>query len=221
MAKPYKRRKLIVDDLQYRLLIAGIIYFAAVVFIFACSLFVPVIIQLEKGGAASYEAQEAAHQFLVLHDRVWTPLVLAFVLLIVHSVLTSHKIAGPLYRIRTVLNSVGKGDLSGKITLRKKDYLKKEADAVNAAIESLRERVERLRSHSEDASAHLTALKQSAQSGAAESVTQQVDKLTVDIDSLLQCVREFETGRDTTGPDAGGTNAGSRTSTPETVETAT
>ena len=196
-------------------------YFAVVVFIFACGIFGPLILQLQNDGVAEYEAQEAAQQFLVLHDRIWPPLILAFLLLIVHSVLTSHKIAGPLYRIRTVLDSVGKGDLSHKIVLRKKDYLKKEADTVNTMIETMKGRIERLQRSSEDASTHLTALKMSLQSGSTESVTQQTSKLTIDIDSLLQCLDEFQTLRDVPGQSSTGADADSPAPTPETVDSAT
>lgn len=220
MAKPYKRRKVIVDNIQYRLLIAGIIYFATVVLVFACGVFVPVIVQLEKGGA-SYEAMEAAQQFLVLHERVWPPLILAFALLIVHSVLTSHRIAGPLFRIRAVLKTVGGGDLTQKIKLRKKDFLKKDADTVNAMIDSLREKIERLQNHGGEANADLTALKRSLQSGSAESVMQQTDKLTANIDSLVQCLGEFKTQRDTTGHSANDGDTGSPNTTPERVGSAT
>jgi methyl-accepting chemotaxis protein len=221
MAKPYKRKRLIVDNLQYRLLIAGVIYFAVVVFIFACGIFVPVILQLEKDGVASYEAQVAAHQFLVLHERIWPPMILAFALLIVHSVLTSHKIAGPLYRIRGVLKSVGGGDLTQKIKLRKKDYLKKDADNVNAAIDSLREKIERLQNHSDEANTHLTELKRSLQSDSAESVRRQTDRLTADIDGLVQCLGEFQTRRDTSGHSANDGDSERPIATPETVESST
>jgi len=219
MAKPYKRRKLIVDNLQYRLLIAGIIYFATVVFVFACGVFIPVIIQLESGGV-SYEALEAANHFLVLHERVWPPLILAFILLIVHSIMNSHRIAGPLYRIRTVLNSVGSGDLTQKITLRKKDYLKKEADNVNTMVTSLREKIDRLQSHSTAASDDLTALKQSLQSGSSEAIRRQTDRLTVDIDRLVQCLGEFKTRNGAAKRSEGKRETGSPQEAPETVGSA-
>jgi len=217
MAKPYIRSKIIIDNLQYRLLIVGIIYFAMVVFIFACGVFVPVIIQLEKAGISSREAQNAAHQFLVLHERVWPPLGLAFVLLVVHSILVSHRIAGPLYRIRAVLGSVGRGDLSGKITLRKNDYLKKDADTVSAMIDSLREKIDRLQNHGSEASADVTALKRSVQMGSIDAVAQQTDKLSTDIDRLVQCLDEFKMQRDPNGPREDASDTESPKTTPETV----
>jgi methyl-accepting chemotaxis protein len=220
MAKPYKRSKIVIDNLQYRLLIVGIIYFAIVVIIFACGVFVPVIMQLEKAGISSHEAQSAAHQFLVLHERVWPPLAFAFVLLVVHSVLVSHRIAGPLFRIRAVLESVGGGDLSGKITLRKNDYLKTDADTVNTMIDSLREKIDRLQNHSSEASADLTVLKREVQIGSMDSVSQQTDKLSTDIDKIVRCLDEFKMQRDTTSPRGDTGNIVSPNTTAETVGSA-
>ena len=220
MAKPYKRSKLVIDNLQYRLLIVGIIYFSIVVIIFACGVFVPVIIQLEKAGISSREVQSAAHQFLVLHERVWPPLGFAFVLLVVHSVLVSHRIAGPLFRIRAVLESVGGGDLSGKITLRKNDYLKTDADTVNTMIDSLREKIDRLQKHGSEASADLAVLKNEVQIGSMDSVAKQTNKLSTDIDRIVRCLDEFKMRRDTTSARGDAGNIESPKTTAETVGSA-
>jgi methyl-accepting chemotaxis protein len=221
MAKPYKRSKFIVDNIQYRLLIIGIFYFSMVALIFAFGVFAPVIIQLEHADIRSQEMREAAHQFLVLHERVWMPLAATFALLIVHNILVSHRIAGPLYRIRAVLRSVGGGDLSGKLTLRGKDYLNKEADTVNAMIDSLRDKINRLQHHGTESMAGMTALKRSVQTGSMDVVSQHTEKLSTDIDSLVRCLDEFKMQRDTTGPRGDAGDTGSPKTTAETVGSAT
>ncbi|MBN1103032.1 MAG: methyl-accepting chemotaxis protein [Deltaproteobacteria bacterium] len=53
----------------------------------------------------------------------------------------SHKIAGPLYRLGSSLESVGRGDLSLTIRLREHDQLMDFASTLNRTIESLKERV--------------------------------------------------------------------------------
>ena len=49
----------------------------------------------------------------------------------------SHRIAGPAYRLRKVLEELADGqyDLGRKVVLRKKDYLKQVAEALNRLIE--------------------------------------------------------------------------------------
>jgi HAMP domain-containing protein len=58
--------------------------------------------------------------------------------------LLSHRIAGPAYRIRKCMSRLSKGDYSFDVRLRKRDYLKEVADAMNELIASLRERRVRL-----------------------------------------------------------------------------
>ncbi len=82
-----------------------------------------------------------------LHSRIWPAILILFVLLSAHSVFVSHRIAGPLYRFRKVMKSVASGDLSIRFTLRKKDYLAKEASLVAEMIAALRAKVGALKDH--------------------------------------------------------------------------
>ncbi|MCX5715654.1 MAG: methyl-accepting chemotaxis protein [Candidatus Omnitrophica bacterium] len=62
------------------------------------------------------------------------------------SIILSHRIAGPLYRIEKYISAVAKGDFSEKLTLRKKDELKDLAFMINEMTEDLRARVKQLKS---------------------------------------------------------------------------
>jgi len=53
------------------------------------------------------------------------------------AIVLSHRIAGPIYRIRTTLDEVLKGDYSKRLFLRKTDELKDVADRINGLIELL------------------------------------------------------------------------------------
>lgn len=53
----------------------------------------------------------------------------------------SHKIAGPLYRMRKSLEDIGSGDLSVSIKLRAHDEFVDFAETLNVTIENLRDRV--------------------------------------------------------------------------------
>jgi methyl-accepting chemotaxis protein len=53
----------------------------------------------------------------------------------------SHKLAGPMLRFENELEEIGKGDLTKKIALRKKDQLKDMAESLNKMIEGLHEKV--------------------------------------------------------------------------------
>lgn len=53
----------------------------------------------------------------------------------------SHKIAGPIYRLEKSLESIGNGDLSLRIKFRKNDAIERLANEINIATESLNTRI--------------------------------------------------------------------------------
>ena len=55
----------------------------------------------------------------------------------------SHRIVGPMNRIKQTLEAIGKGDFSRRITLRKGDALEDLAKSINQMAESLQQRVPR------------------------------------------------------------------------------
>ncbi len=55
-------------------------------------------------------------------------------------VLHSHRIAGPAYRLRQELLAISEGKRGYRVKLRKKDYLKHVAEAVNVLLEKLEEK---------------------------------------------------------------------------------
>lgn len=139
MAKtPNRRKRLFIDELQIRLLSINVAYFAAILLIFAVALFAPLVIQLVGGTEGpEREQQLVAEQFLYLSNTIWLPLLFTFVALGAHSVLVSHRIAGPLYQLRRLLRGVAEGNFVPRAVLRDKDYLKKEEKVVNDMIEKL------------------------------------------------------------------------------------
>jgi len=74
-------------------------------------------------------------------NRVNTILVIAiplvFLIMLILSILISHKIAGPLFRLEKELKEIAKGDYSRKIKLRPNDELKEIADGINEILDHL------------------------------------------------------------------------------------
>lgn len=70
-------------------------------------------------------------------------LITPFVVLL--SVLMSHKIAGPLFRINRFLRSVASGDLSARLTLRRGDELHDLAETINEMTSDLKNRVKKMK----------------------------------------------------------------------------
>lgn len=71
-------------------------------------------------------------------------LSMIIIITIVITLLISHKIAGPLYRIEKSIHEIGKGNLSFKIYLRAKDELITLAEIFNNMIAKLKGKIEKI-----------------------------------------------------------------------------
>lgn len=188
-----RRIYLMSDTFQYRFVAVSFLYQLLVLLAFATALFVPVGVQLEDSVLSSPQIEEAAHQFLVLHHRVWPPLIIALALLTLHSVFFSHRIAGPLYRFRAILKAVAKGELAVHTTVRKNDFLQREADCLREMIECLKAKVEDIQASSRDVAAVVEGLERAAKSGSEKEIRPILDALHKRVESLTSSVERFKT----------------------------
>jgi methyl-accepting chemotaxis protein len=174
--KFYKRRFL-VDAFQLRLTGVAAFHFFLVVALFVAALFAPVVFALQSGDISDRNVQVAAHTFLVLHKYLWPPLVGAFILLILHNILVTHRVAGPLVRLRRYLQAVGEGDLRSPIHFRKNDYLTKEATTASEMVAALREKIAGLDRDVRDASAAWREIKGAISRGEEGEVRRRSEEL--------------------------------------------
>ncbi|WP_461481060.1 hypothetical protein [Porticoccus sp.] len=81
----------------------------------------------------------------------WHTLIVALVeiLLIVGvwwgSLISSHRIAGPVFVIVREVETLSEGDLTARVRLRQHDLFQPEAEAINQSIEILQQRLQRLK----------------------------------------------------------------------------
>jgi methyl-accepting chemotaxis protein len=106
-------------------------------------LFWPLALRLYDTAITAVERAAAATQLLALHARFWPAFTVVAATFIAHQLIVSHRIAGPLYRIRQVLRSLARGELPPEVRLRKRDMLTEEADELNALISAWRVRAQR------------------------------------------------------------------------------
>jgi hypothetical protein len=109
--------------------------------VMAGNLFLPLIFQMQGADPASTETLDAANQFLYLHVKFWPATVLSLICVVLHSIRTSHKLAGPLYRFRMILVSLRQGNIPKPVRLRRGDYLQRDMDTANAMLEGIRARI--------------------------------------------------------------------------------
>lgn len=62
-------------------------------------------------------------------------------LIFIFAIFISHRIAGPIYRIKSIIRDIGEGKLDTRIALRKNDELHDLADELNKMQENLKSRL--------------------------------------------------------------------------------
>ena len=132
-----RRRNLLIDSFQWRILGVYLIHFGVIVVVVLGALYAPLLMRLENSSLSAMQRLEVTNQILGLTQQLVPASWLIFGLLAIHSAIVSHRIAGPIYRIRRILKAASEGDFSNRLNLRKHDYLLREADAVNVLMESL------------------------------------------------------------------------------------
>ena len=141
----FRRRKFIVNrELQMSLLRNSFLYVVLFVAVIGEVFFVPLLAELTEAESASAGTVQVGNQIRYLYTYFWPAVILAMILIFLHSVRASHKVAGPLYRFKLVLEALKEGEISSPISIRKGDYLQQEADLINQVLESLRKNLEGL-----------------------------------------------------------------------------
>jgi methyl-accepting chemotaxis protein len=187
--KAFRRRHFLIDSLQYRLLVIHLVYFLTIVVVFAAALFAPLMLDLRAGPQDWSQKLESANMFLSLHKTLWPAVLILFLLLGAHAALVTHRIAGPLYRFRKIFDSVGKGDLSIRAVIRKRDYLTQDEASLNQMIDSLNKAIAQVKAHSNELSAIVEELKDSSKNGSSlprreitERLEQQLERMRCHVD---------------------------------------
>jgi methyl-accepting chemotaxis protein len=197
----FRRRHFLVDRFQYKLLLVHVGYFFAVVLVFAAIIFAPAIAKLRNETLSWEQKQEAANQFLSLHSHLWPAVFVLLVLLIVHSVLLSHRIAGPLYRFRQVFGSITEGDFSVRAIIRKRDYLSREAAVIDEMVDSLGERFRRVGKLSTELRSSFNELKSSIPTGVDETGGEAVARFEDNLTQLERYLDSIKTSSKRQSPD--------------------
>jgi methyl-accepting chemotaxis protein len=142
----YRRKRYLVDKrLQFRLLVYNGFYFLIITAAIWAGLFLPLALDLSNPNLSISEQGEVAGKILYLHSRLGPVLLIVFLILSIHSVLVSHRIAGPLYRFKATFNQVAQGDLSKVVAIRKGDLLVNEQAKIEETIGTISSRLKNIK----------------------------------------------------------------------------
>ena len=152
MTRILNRRKFVINrKLQLTFMIISFDYVILFCVVMGMYLFIPLMMDLDASGASLEEALVAARRILYFHEKFWPALLLALFAMGCHSILVSHKIAGPLFRFNLIFKAIKEGTLPLPVSLRRGDYLYREMENINQMVESLRGKLTEL----QEAQAHL------------------------------------------------------------------
>jgi methyl-accepting chemotaxis protein len=187
----FQRRHLIVDRFQYRLVGISVVHFGLVLLVFLVAMMLPLMLRLDDPSATYFEKQRDADVLLFFNDQLWLPLAAVFLLLIVHSLLVSHRIAGPLYRFRMVFKALADGNFAIRANIRKHDYLHTDARALNDMIEALETRIWGLEDQARLLKDDAAQLKDAVNSGAKAEAQKALERVESQLEGLRKQLTHF------------------------------
>ena len=136
--RPYKRRKFFIDrqfQLKYILLVIFMLLLYTALFV--GFLFIPQLLPLIFDSPLDEQAK-AAEILLLYHKNVWPAVFIVIPLFGFFSIFITHKIAGPVYRLKKRVEQMIAWDLDSRVTLRKGDDLQELADCINLLSDELK-----------------------------------------------------------------------------------
>ena len=189
----FRRRQFIVNrDVQIGLLCNSFLYVLLFVVVIGVVFFVPLMGELIDGENSSATTVQVSDQMRYLYTYFWPAVSLAMILIFLHSVRASHKVVGPLYRFRVVLEALKEGKISSQISIRKGDYLQQEADLINEVLESLRQNLEGLREAHVQLNQALTEYREELGQNLSTEEKERVRDLTERADQLTDRLEYFK-----------------------------
>ena len=194
MIQKRRRFRLLLDRFQYRLVSINALYSGIVAVLFSFLLFGPLVQQLLLSDPDPAARDRASSEFLTLHQRIWPPLILAFIGLTIHTLVESHRIAGPLCQFRRLFGRLRDGDLTARARLRKNDYLTAEAEVFNEMGASLERRLLETQKSGLDLCAGLDSLKRElSTTGPSPDLVKLVEILDQRADRFRSAIVPFKT----------------------------
>ncbi len=143
----FRRRRYFVNPrIQGPLLLHALGYAFFFLLVMALGIFSPLVKAMEGLPAAQQNPfWNPAYSLLYLHSHFWPLAFLAILAIALHSILSSHRMAGPLYRLSALFRAMKEGELPARQVIRKRDFLHPEFEEFNAMVKAWREKIQEAR----------------------------------------------------------------------------
>jgi hypothetical protein len=179
----YRRRKILVDP-GYQLRVALVILLSILLYsgLLAFLLFYPLMVEFEAAGS-SQEQFWIAQQVLSLHQRFWPSMLAVALLASLQSLFVTHRVVGPAFHLRRVIQGLAEGKIDLRARLRRWDRLKDVEAALNGLADRMQEREEERLRRDTALRAAVGALVRAGDGGgspAARQALQELERLTAE-----------------------------------------
>jgi methyl-accepting chemotaxis protein len=111
----------------------------ALLLVLSAAVLIPLFSRFESATSLD-ELRSLTQQILDLHARLWPVVFTSLLSVFLSSWLLYRRMVAPLVRFVRIFDGVREGRLPEPITLRTSDYLRREAEALNAMLVALRAR---------------------------------------------------------------------------------
>lgn len=188
------RRKYIVSGSQYRLLCFNLGYYLLFAGVLAVGLWGPLVAGVLSENTPEDERLLLAEMLLFLDGRLLPLALVLGVLFGLHSVLVSHRMAGPVYRLTRSFRNLADGDLTDRITLRRKDYLHEEVAQYNEMLASLSSRLREMQERMRAVQRKGGELERAVNDGDVSELSARVRSLNANLDEVLDGWTDLDLG---------------------------
>lgn len=128
----HKRKILVIDKPLQSRLIKSVAWPSAIALIIGSALLMTFCFRL---ATEAFEADVELPSVTPLMLTAAGVLIVTLAIVFFNALMTSHRVAGPLYRVRAVLDQVRDGSKDARIHLRSADYLHEFADSMNEFLD--------------------------------------------------------------------------------------
>lgn len=153
--------------------------------------FAPAVVRLEFGGGSLDEIAVLTHEILKIHAAVWPVAVACLIAVTVSSLILFNRMTEPLFRFVKIFESIREGRLPDPIHLGARDYLKREAKALNEMTAELRSLIGEIKRSQIDLSSTIEEIAELLSQDDPERIPELVSILGEQDKSLRESVARF------------------------------
>lgn len=193
MTQHLKRKQLFINKrLQTKYVVQTLILLLIYTAFFICLLLSPYISSLLAGNPLQEQAQ-IARMLLNMHNSSWPILVAMILLMSLGTIFMTHRVAGPVYRLKRVLAEASAGNLDVELVLREKDDLKELVQHVNVLLADLKDVVHVLHDNQATVSFCIKEIEDQIANKLIEASTgkQLIEQLTTRRDANAQALKKY------------------------------